>query len=261
MKKLFEIRGKLSPRVDFTIGIAFLAVLIVIWCVLTYGKMVRPVFLPSPTDIFDGFKDFQRNDWIIPAILKSTIRVCMGLVLVVLIGVPVGILMGSIPFFDAMLRKLVNGGKSVPTTGLVGLVVLWFSVDEKAKIVFLFIGAIFYIIVLCRQAIQSVSEDYVKVALDLGATRFQLIRRVLLPGALPQIWDAIAVCCGIMWTYIVLAEYINSSEEQIGLGFLLLIGSRTQDSGKVYLTLIIVAIISAVTDWLFGIVKRRFFFW
>ena len=68
----------------------------------------------------------------------------------------------------------------------------------------------------------------VRVGLDIGANRWQIMRRVLLPGALPQIWDAIAVCNGIMWTYIVLAEYINSTEENLGLGYLLNIVQHTQ---------------------------------
>ena len=72
-------------------------------------------------------------------------------------------------------------------------------------------------VILVRSAVLSVNESYVKVALDLNASRSQIIRRILLPGALPAIWDALAVCNGIMWTYIVLAEFINSSEDQLAL--------------------------------------------
>lgn len=142
-----------------------------------------------------------------------------------------------------------------------GLIVLWFSIEERAKIVFLFLGAIFYMIILVKNAVLSVNDDYLRVALDLGANRRQVIGRVLLPAALPHIWDAIAVCNGIMWTYIVLAEFINSNEEQLGLGYLLYIGSRTQVSGKVFATLIIIAMISSLTDFLFQAVRKRFLNW
>ncbi len=261
MRKLFLVRGKLSPRTDLAIGLASIVLLSAGWCVITYGGLIKPIFLPSPSGIIEAWNDFQNNGWLFPAILKSTVRVFLALLLVLAIGVPIGILMGSFPGVDAAFRKIVSGAKSVPTTGLVGLIVLWFSVEEKAKIVFLVLGSIFYMIVLTRQAIVGVSEEYVKVALDIGASGSQVIRKVLIPGALPQIWDAVAVCNGIMWTYIVLAEFINNSEEQIGLGYLLYVGSRTQDSGKVFLTLFLVGIISAVSDWLFGCVKRRYFNW
>ncbi len=169
--------------------------------------------------------------------------------------------MGAFAPADAFLRKLVNGAKSIPTTGIVGLIVLWFSIEERAKIVFLFLGAVFYMIILVKDAIQDVNGDYLRVALDVGANRWQTIRRVLLPGALPRIWDAIKVCNAIMWTYIVLAEFINSNEQQLGLGYLLYIGSRTQESGKVFGTLIIIAIISSLTDFVLQLVRKRFLNW
>jgi NitT/TauT family transport system permease protein len=258
---LFEVRGKLSPRTDLMIGLLGILTLGAIWSFLTYGGHVKPLFLPTPTAMWEALLEYHRQDWLIPAILRSTIRVAIALLIVLAVGVPLGILMGAFAPADAFLRKIVNGAKSIPTTGLVGLIVLWFSVEEKAKIVFLVLGAIFYMIVLVRNAIQTVGQEYVNVAIDIGASRGQLIRKVLLPGALPSIWEAIAVCNAIMWTYIVLAEFINNSEEQIGLGYLLYVGSRTQDSGKVFATLAIVGIISALTDWAFLSARRKFFPW
>ncbi|HZP82984.1 MAG TPA: ABC transporter permease subunit [Chthonomonadaceae bacterium] len=261
----FSIRSKLSPRADFLIGLSGIVALILIWCILTYGGFVKPLFLPTPTGIWDGLMEFQSNPnhppWVFPAIWRSFWRVTRSLGWVILVGVPIGVLMGAFSPIDAFLRKIVNGGKSIPTTGIVGLIVLWFSIEERAKIVFLFLGAIFYMIILVKNAILSVSEDYVRVALDIGANRWQMIWRVLLPGALPQIWDAIAVCNGIMWTYIVLAEFINSNEEQLGLGYLLYLGSRTQESGKVFGVLILIALISSLTDWALQTVRKRYLNW
>ncbi len=257
----FSIRGTLSPRVDLLLGLAGIATLLIIWCVLTYGGYIQPIFLPSPSRIWEGLADFHERGWLTAAIWRSFLRVTESLLLVILVGVPIGLLMGAFPVIDAFLRKLINGAKSVPTTGIVGLIVLWFSIEERAKIVFLFIGAIFYMIILVKNAVLSVSEDYIRVAVDMGASRSQIVTRILVPGALPQIWDAIAVCNGIMWTYIVLAEFINSNEEQLGLGYLLSIGSRTQESGKVFGTLILIGLISTVTDWVLQAVRKRFWNW
>lgn len=256
-----DTRRKLAPRVDLAYGLIGIAVLVIAWCVLTYGGFVRPLFLPTPTAIWQAISEFYSRGWLVPAIWRSFWRVTQSLFFVILVGVPLGVLMGEFAPVDALLRKIINGGKSIPTTGIIGLIVLWFSVEERAKIVFLFIGAIFYMIILVRSAVQTVNEDYVRVALDIGASRLQLIQRVLLPGALPQIWDAIVVANGIMWTYIVLAEFINSSEEQLGLGYLLFIGSRTQQPGKVFATLIIIAVISSVTDWVLQSVRKRWLDW
>lgn len=260
---LFAVRGRLSPRTDMLIGIAGLLFFLIIWCVLTYTNppMVKPLFLPSPSRIWEGMMEFHSRDWLLPAIWRSFWRVTQALLLVIAVGVPIGVLMGAFPPIDAFLRKVINGGKSIPTTGIIGLIVLWFSIEERAKIIFLFLGAIFYMIILVKNAILSVNEDYLRVALDLGASPMQMVRRVLLPGALPQIAEAVAVCNGIMWTYIVLAEFINANEEQLGLGYLLYVGSRANESGKVFGTLIVIALISSCTDWILQTLRKRFLNW
>jgi NitT/TauT family transport system permease protein len=243
------------------VGLAGIAVVAVIWCFLTYGGHVKPLFLPSPGGIWEGLADYHERGWLLPAISRSFWRVTKSLLLVIAVGVPIGVLMGAFPVVDALLRKLVNGAKSIPTTGIVGLIVLWFSIEERAKTVFLFLGAIFYMIILVKSAVQNVSEEYLRVATDIGANQTQTITRVLLPAALPQIWDAVAVSNGIMWTYIVLAEFINSNEEQLGLGYLLYVGSRTQESGKVFGTLILIGLISSLTDWALQSIRKRYFHW
>jgi ABC-type nitrate/sulfonate/bicarbonate transport system permease component len=169
--------------------------------------------------------------------------------------------MGTFAPVDAFLRRIISGAKSVPTTGILGLIVLWFSLEERAKILFLFLGAIFYMVIMVKNAVLNVREDYIRVALDIGANRWQMVSRVLIPGALPQIWDAIAVCNGIMWTYIVLAEFISSNEAHLGLGYLLYIGSRTQESSRVFAALILIAVISSLTDWLLYAIRKRFWNW
>ena len=258
---LFSVRGKLAPRADFLIGLVGLTLLTLVWCFVTYRGMVKPIFLPTPTAIWEGLVEFHGRNWLFPAMWRSFWRVSQSLVLVTLIGVPLGAMMGAFAPVDALFRKIINGGKSVPTTGIIGLVVLWFSIEERAKIVFLFIGSIFYMTILVKSAVLNVNEDYLRVARDIGATRWQQITRVLLPAALPQIWEALAVCNGIMWTYIVLAEFINSNEEQLGLGYLLQIGTRANDSGKVFGTLIVIALISSLTDWMLQTVRKRFLNW
>lgn len=258
---MLAIRKKLTPQMDIALMVGGVLLVIIIWCILTYGGYVKPIFLPTPTGILEGFGDFNQRGWLIPAILRSTWRVTQALLLVIAIGIPIGLLMGAFPAVDAALRLMINGAKSIPTTGIVGLIVLWFSIEEKAKIVFLFLGAIFYMIILVKNAVQTVPEEYLRVAIDIGASPIQLLQRVLIPGALPQIWDAIAVCNGIMWTYIVLAEFINANESQLGLGYLLFVSSRANESGQVFAVLIVIAVISSLADWLLQLVRRRYLNW
>lgn len=256
-----RIRSPLSATRDLIYGIAGVMFLVVLWCVLTYGGFIKPLFLPSPTQVWNGLMHYQDLGWLMPAMARSFSRVMLSLILVVLVGTPIGILMGAFTPVDSALNRIFNAMKAVPPTGLVGLIILWFSVEEKAKIVFLFLGSIFYMILLVRNAVASVKEEYVLVGRDIGASNSQILFKILLPGALPQIWESIVVCNGIMWTYIVLAEYINSNEEQMGLGYLLQVGSKTFQSGQVYGTLILIGAIAFFTDWFLKLIQKKFFAW
>jgi NitT/TauT family transport system permease protein len=256
-----DVEYSLSTRANLSIAIAGILCLFAIWCAVTYGGLVKPLFLPSPTALWEALVDFAERGWLVTAVLRSLFRVTAALLLVSLIGIPIGLVMGVFPSIDAFLRRPISGGKSIPVTGLVGLIILWFSVEESAKIIFLFLGSVFYMILLVRSAALDVNSEYASVAIDIGANRWQLLSRVILPGALPQIWDAIAVCNGLMWTYIVLAEFINSNEQQIGLGYLIYIGSRTQSSAKVFAALLLIAIISSLTDWFFQGIRQKLLRW
>jgi NitT/TauT family transport system permease protein len=257
----FQVRSTLSRSKDILFSWIGIAVLVGLWCAITYGGLVKPLFLPPPEEVWRGLAHFNTKGWLVPAIERSFIRVTIALALVVAIGVPLGVLMGAFSPLDSALNRIINAFKAVPPTGLIGLIILWFSIEEKAKIVFLFLGSIFYMILLVRNAILAVREDFLVVARDMGATGGQILRKVLLPAAFPQIWEAVIICNGIMWTYIVLAEYINSNQDQIGLGYLLQVGSRTFQSGQVYGTLILIGAIAYFTDWILRAIQRRFFAW
>jgi len=256
-----SVRTPLSGAQQLAYAWVGIAIVVIAWCVATYGGFVKPLFLPSPGEVLRGLEHFNSLGWLWPAVWHSFLRVIAALVLVTLIGAPIGLLMGAFSPLDATLSRLLNGFKAVPPTGLIGLIILWFSIEEKAKIVFLFLGSIFYMILLVRNAVVAVRDDFVVVARDMGATGGQIVWKVLIPAALPQIWEAIIICNGIMWTYIVLAEYINSNEDQIGLGYLLQVGSRTFQSGQVYATLILIGIIAYATDWSLRQIQNRYFAW
>jgi NitT/TauT family transport system permease protein len=254
-------RKTLSPRSDLVIGMAGIGSLVGVWCLVTYSGLIPSNFLPSPTGIWDGFVDLYNRDWLFLAIWRSFWRVSRAMLLVIVIGVPIGLAMGAFTPIDAFLRKIVNGAKSVPPTGLIGLIVLWFGIGEEGKVVYLFIGAILFMIILVKNAIQGVNEEYVKVAVDIGASPSQIVTRVLLPGALPQIWEAVKVCNGIMWTYIVLVEFVSANEDQLGLGYLLSFGSKSHNTPMVFASLLIIALISSFTDFVLNQIRKKWFNW
>jgi NitT/TauT family transport system permease protein len=262
-REAFSIRGKMPRSLDFMLGMIALGIAFVVWIIVTSGpspdkRMIRPSFLPSPRDIVMGAILLIKQGTLINDILVSLERIWTAMLITTAVGVPIGILMGGLPFVDSLFRKFLDGGKSIPPTAFIGLIILWAGIEERSKILFLFLGAIFYMILMTKNAILNVREEYITVARDIGATTPQIIMKVLLPGALPQIWDAIIVCTGLMWTYIVLAEFQNANS---GLGYLIAISGRLSQSDRVFVGIIVIALVSATTDWLLRLVRKRFFNW
>lgn len=255
------VRGTNSLKRERTFEIAGVVAFIVAWCALSYGGFIKSQFLPSPSDVWAGLVSFSDRHWLIPAVIGSTTRVLHALVFTVLVGVPIGVLMGAFLPVDAFIRWPLSGLKSVPTTGLIGLIILWFGLSENAKVVFLVMGSIFYMVMLVRDAIANVRQDFIDVGRDLNATSLDIIVKILLPAALPLIWGSLIVCSGIMWTYIVLAEFVSSSEAEIGVGYLIQVASRQSSSGRMFAALIIIAIVSVLLDAVMNLIKRKYFNW
>jgi ABC-type nitrate/sulfonate/bicarbonate transport system permease component len=254
----FDFRSGLPERRAWVLQVAGVAALVVAWCAVTYSGKVAPLFLPSPTAMIAGTAELIQHGLFFEALKISAMRIAKALLWVLAVGVPVGVLLGSFPAFDAFFRLPVDAFKAVPITAVFPLVILWFGIGEASKIVFLVLGAIFYMILLTKNAVLSVREEYVKTAVDLGASRARVITTVLLPGALPQIWQGIIVSNAIMWTYIILAEMFNA---QNGLGYLINIAGRLQRSDQVYALIILIALLVVMLEWILRTIQRRFIHW
>lgn len=135
--------------------------------------------------------------------------------LIVLIGIPVGVLMGASPRINGVLSPLVDPFRSAPVVAFLPIFVMWFGIGEWMKILFLYVGAVVYLIPMVRDAIVAVPRNYWTSVRDLGATPIECIRHAVVPLAMPPIADAVIVAVSIMWTYITVAEYVNARE---GLG-------------------------------------------
>jgi len=254
---LFRVRAGVPPHTRMILGWGMVALLLLVWVVVTSAHLVLPLMLPTPAAIVQGAAELVHKGELLPSVRDTLWRIWQALLLVMAIGIPLGVLMGSFGILDSALEPIVSGLKGVPTTAFIGLVILWFGVEERAKIVFLFVGAIFYMLLLVRDSILEVREEYVLTALDLGAGGARTVLSVLIPGAMPRVWDGIIVCNGIMWTYVVLAEY--SLNAKSGLGYLINIGGRQQRSDYVFAAVILIAAISVFTDWVLRRVKARWF--
>jgi NitT/TauT family transport system permease protein len=146
----------------------------------------------------------------------------------------------------------------LPITAFIPLLILWFGIDETQKVAFLFLGTVVYLLPAVVDSIRLVPEELVQTAFTLGATKAQVIRTVLIPAALPQIFDGFRVMNAIAWTYIILAEIVNP---QSGVGYILRLAEQHLKPEWSFAGILVVGVIGIMTDLLIRSLNRVLFGW
>ena len=242
-------------------GLVAVVLVIVIWSAISGFGLVGPVKLPTPWSVLEAFAYLAWNDGkslLLTATLWSAGRVAAAGVLVIAIGVPVGILMGSAPKLNAFLSPLIDPFRSAPVVALLPILVMWLGIGETMKIAFLFIGAVVYLIPMVRDAIQAVPQSYWISTRDLGGTPWECVMKAVVPMAMPRIADAIIVGISMMWTYITVAEYVNARE---GLGQLIQNARRFSAMDQVFAGIIVIIALALITYQLMLGLKKKLYPW
>ncbi|MCG8422754.1 MAG: ABC transporter permease [Proteobacteria bacterium] len=233
------------------------SVLFVWWFVTSFG-IVESAYIPSPQATVEAFIGMFQDGTIWRDGWASVRRVLYAIVLASLVGIPIGILMGTFGRVEAFLKWVIFPFRTAPIIAFIPIFFLIWGIDEKMKVGFLFFGTVVYIIPLTFDAIRAIPDEYVDVAVDYGFKPFGTMIHFLIPAAWPRIFDAIKVCTGIAWTYLVAAEIANVTT---GLGAVVKRAERFQNTEKVWAGIIVILAIGVLTDYLLGAVRKRFFNW
>ncbi|MBX2800267.1 MAG: ABC transporter permease [Myxococcales bacterium] len=246
-----------------TLGIAGAATVLAVWAALALSGMVSPNRLPAPWDVGGALVQLSWDSAkgespLLIATVWSLGRVLAAGALVVLIGVPLGVMMGASPRVNAVLSPLVDPFRSAPIVAVMPILVMWLGIGEAMKVTFLFLGAVVYLVPMVRDAVRAVPHTYYTSALDLGATELEAVRKALLPMAMPRIADAVTVAVSVMWTYITVAEYVNAEK---GLGQLIQNARRFSAMDQVFAGIIMIIGLALVTYASMVALRRRLFAW
>ena len=255
-KWLSEIRGQVPTTTSLLLGLIPLALLLLGWWTMTRGipeeRVLGPTILPSPSEVIQSLGELlqssdQDNRSLLDHIGLSLRRVGLGYLLGLAIVLPIGVLMGSFGSMRSTMSPIVTASGYIPIATLVPLTMSWFGLDEMQKVVFLAMAFGIFLLPMVVKAIDAVPDVYLRTSYTLGANRWHVVRRVLVPIALPDIWHSMRLAFGIGWSYLVLAEVVVKTG---GLGDLIDTARRRAMSGRVYLVIIIITIIAWIADLL-----------
>ena len=247
------------PRASATaLGFVMPALVLGVWCLVSYGGFAPPDFLPSPTEVVRGTLQLFIDYDLWGAILTSSRRILLAFVFASALAVPLGVLMGAFEPINRLFEPIMAPLRYMPISAFIPLLILWFGIYEKQKIAFLFLGVFVYLLPVVVSAIRAVPEELVQTALTLGSTKLQAIRTVLLPAALPEIFDSFRVMNAILWTYVILAEAVNPEH---GLGYMVELARTHQKASWSFAGLLVIGGIGLLTDFLIRTLGSVLFRW
>ncbi len=247
-----------SQRARWLLGVAFFVVFVAVWSFFTLGGFVSPTFLASPITMvreavllfteFDFHHDIGMTVW----------RVFGGFVLAAIVAVPLGIAMGAFKPVEAFFEPFVSFCRYLPASAFIPLLILWAGIGETQKLLVIFIGSVFQIILMVAVIVGGARRDLVEAAYTLGATGTGIVRRVLIPGAAPGIAESLRLVLGWAWTYVIVAELIGSSS---GIGHMITDSQALLNTGQIIFGIIVIGIIGLISDLAFKRLNRWLFAW
>jgi taurine transport system permease protein len=246
----------------FWLSVASVTVMLFIWWLVTTLGLVKPLFVPAPQAVLAKFVSIWRegftNTPFMDHILISTVRVFGAFLLACLIGLPLGLAMGMNPVIRGIFDPPIEFYRPIPPLAYLPLMIIWFGIGETSKVLLIFLSVFAPVVLGARSGVKSAAIEQIHAAYSFGATRWQVMRHVILPSAMPEILTAMRVGIGFGWTTLVAAEMVAATK---GLGYMVLSASQFLQTSVVIMGIFVIATIAFSFDLLMRFLERRLVPW
>lgn len=253
------LRNRLSVN---TISTLTIIILLLVWWTATTAGLIAPLFLPSPQAVLGKFwlvstKGFMDSTlW--QHLAASLGRILAALVTAIVLAIPTGVAIGLSRIARGVLDPLIELYRPVPPLAYLPLIVIWFGIGELSKVLLIFLAIFAPIAIATAGGVRQVSQNRLRAAQALGATRFQLLRYVVLPSAVPDILTGIRIGLGTGWSTLVAAELVAATS---GLGFMVQSAAQFLVTDVVILGIAVIAIIAFALELSLRGLSRRLAPW
>ena len=264
VRAFFGLRKEIPLWQEVLFGLLFIALCFGLWWFVTRGEEEERIVpsskgLPSPQETFASFPSLWFDRELTRNTLASLKRVVLGFGLAALIGIPLGVLCGCFPRINAFFNPLSLFGRNIPIAALIPLTFAFFGVGELEKVMFIFIACVAFILSDTARAVADVSSAYVDTAYTLGANCWQVILKVLVPLAMPSIFNSLRLLFGLAFGYIMLAEAIKLGSESGGLGDIIIMSQRRGPREHIILILLVIPVVALGIDRLLFWIQKELF--
>ncbi|WP_395703601.1 ABC transporter permease [Aquabacterium sp.] len=247
-----------TPGARTALGVAFFVLFVAAWGVATFGGFVQKTFLADPLMMLrSGWRLLVEMGFALD-IGMTVWRVLGGFVIAALLALPLGVAMGAYKPIEAFFEPFISFARYLPASAFIPLLILWVGIGEAQKLSVIFLGSFFNLVLMIAVAVGNTRRDLVEAAYTLGVTDRSLIRRVLMPGAAPEIAEILRMVLGWAWTYVIVAELIGASS---GIGHMITDSQALLATDQIIFGIIVIGLIGLASDLLFKTVNRRLYPW
>lgn len=222
-KRWLSINTELDWREFLLIACMSFAALFLIWWAVSASGVVRPIFLPSPEGVWGSLYGLAQSGLLWSDLQISLTRMSISFLLACAMAVPLGVFIGSFRLLDAAIEPMIDFIRYMPVVAFVPLSILWVGTGEGQKYLIIWMGTFFQLTLMVQDCVKRVPRDFIDVGRTLEMPELKILRRIMLPSAAPSIWDAMRICLGWAWSWLVLAELVAASS---GMGYRITVGQR-----------------------------------
>lgn len=253
----FGLRHPIPKWFSLLLGLICISLVFGIWWWITHGpgeeRILGPTVLPSPADTFsrESLNNIwgEKNKMNLPANTWASMRrVVEGFALAAVVGIPLGVLCGCFPWVNAFFAPINVFGRNIPIAALIPITFALFGIGEFQKVMFIFIAAVAFVMMDTAGAVADIDGRYIDTAYTLGASRRQIILKVLVPLAMPRIFNSLRLLFGLAFGYIMLAELVASSDSAGGLGHIISTSQRLGLKEPILIILIMIPLLALAID-------------
>jgi sulfonate transport system permease protein len=234
------------------------ALVLVLWEAAARLGLIAPQVLPAPSSVAETALDLARNGGLFVHLGVSLLRAVAGFLMGGTVGLALGILVGFSPLAQALFDRSIQMVRAIPFLAMLPLVIVWFGVGEVAKIFLVALAVLFPMYINTMLGIRQIDPKLMELAKVIGLDWTAIVRRIILPGAMPSILTGVRYALAHAWLALVIAETLATTK---GIGFLAMDAREFLQTNVILLTMIIYAVIGVVADALVRLLETRLLAW
>jgi NitT/TauT family transport system permease protein len=250
------MQSMFSTRIYVIISVCAFILVFALWVAAAHFTLVRPIFLPSPVSVFKRLAVLAQDGTLWGDVSSSLYRIMVGFIWASVGALFIGILIGAYRFWEAAIEPLIDFIRYMPVVAFVPLTILWTGTTDIQKFVIIWIGTFFQQALMFMDNIKRVPHDFIGLGRTLGMSDGRILLRIVIPSALPDIWDTLRISLGWAWTWVVLAELVAADS---GIGYRITVAQRYFQTDTAIGYIVVLGVLGLTTDQIMKVLRRILF--